>query len=80
MRMLNILNNLESSQVHIFRSTHCLVRDLQQVQHYGVSSHVLQQPLLLHTTLLSRITQLTETLQDLLTNMAELLKRADPEF
>lgn len=64
------------SQMHK-GSTYCLVRDLQQVQHHCVSSHVLQQPLLLHTTLLSRVTQLTETMQDLLTNTIQLLKHAD---
>lgn len=62
---------------HISRSTHCLVRDLQQIQHHSVSSHVLQQPLLLHATLLRRVTQLTETLQDLPTNTTELLKHED---
>lgn len=39
---------------------HLLVGDLQQVQHDSVGPHVLQQPLLLHTTLLTGITQLTE--------------------
>lgn len=39
---------------------HLLVGDLQQVQHYSMGPHVLQKPLLLHTTLLARVTQLTE--------------------
>lgn len=42
-----------------------LIRDLQQVQHHCMSSHVLQQPLLLHATLLVAVTQLTEPQQDL---------------
>ena len=48
-----------------FNMTHRLKRDLQQVQHHSVSAHVLQQPLLLHTTLLTGITQLTEPQEDL---------------
>lgn len=44
---------------------HRLVGDLQQVQHHSVGPHVLQQPLLLHATLLAGITQLTEPQQDL---------------
>lgn len=44
---------------------HLLVGDLQQVQHHSMSPHVLQKPLLLHTTLLARVTQLTEPHQDL---------------
>lgn len=44
---------------------HRLVGDLQQVQHHGVSPHVLQKPLLLHTTLFIEVTQLAETQQDL---------------
>lgn len=46
-------------------STHLLIWDLEQVQHHSVSSHVLQQPLLLHTNLLSRRAEFTETQQDL---------------
>jgi len=44
---------------------HLLIGNLQQVQHDSMGSHVLQEPLLLHTTFLTRITQLTEPLQDL---------------
>ncbi len=45
--------------------TDCLIWDLQQVQYHRMGSHVLQQPLLLHATLLAGITQLTEPQQDL---------------
>lgn len=42
---------------------HLLIGDLQQVQHHSMGPHVLQQPLLLHTTLLTGKTQLTESQQ-----------------
>lgn len=44
----------------VLAAANLLVRDLQQVQHHSVGPHVLQQPLLLHTTLLTGITQLTQ--------------------
>lgn len=44
----------------VLAATHRLIGDLQQVQHHSVGPHVLKQPLLLHTTLLTGITQLTE--------------------
>lgn len=44
----------------VLAAANLLIRDLQQVQHHSVGPHVLQQPLLLHTTLLTGITQLTE--------------------
>jgi len=45
--------------------THILIGDLEQVQYHSVSSHVLQEPLLLHANLLSRRAEFTETQQDL---------------
>lgn len=45
--------------------THLLIGDLQQVEHHSVGAHVLQQPLLLHSTLLTGVTQLTQTHKDL---------------
>lgn len=45
--------------------THLLIGDLQQVQHCSVGPHILKQPLLLHTTLLTGIAQLTESKKDL---------------
>lgn len=52
---------------------HLLVGDLQEVQHHSVGPHVFKQPLLLHTTLLTGITQLTEPKEDLNIRHALLL-------
>lgn len=52
-------------ELAVVYTAYLLIRDLQQVQHHCMSSHVLQQPLLLHATLLVAVTQLTEPQQDL---------------
>lgn len=52
--------NTEKQKLAVWAFSHLLVGDLQQVQHDSVGPHVFQQPLLLHTTLLTGITQLTE--------------------
>lgn len=49
-------------QLPVLVVTDLLIGDLQQVQHDSMGPHVLQQPLLLHTTLFTGITQLTEPL------------------
>lgn len=51
---------VETQKLAVWAVSHLLVGDLQQVQHDSVGPHVFQQPLLLHTTLLTGITQLTE--------------------
>lgn len=47
-------------QLAVVVITHRLIGDLQQVQHHSMGPHVLQQPLLLHATLLTGETQLAE--------------------
>lgn len=66
--------NIECNESFVLVGTHRLVGDLQQVQHHSVGPHVLQQPLLLHTTLLAGITQLTEPQQNLNIRQTHLLQ------
>lgn len=59
-RMKSPSDKVETLKLAVWAVSHLLVGDLQQVQHDSVGPHVFQQPLLLHTTLLTRIAQLTE--------------------
>lgn len=63
----------QDKELAVSAVTDLLVGDLQQVQHHGVSPHVLQEPLLLHAALLTGITQLTEPKEDLNIRRTRLL-------
>lgn len=58
--MKSLSEEAEAQKLAVLAAYHLFVGDLQQVQHDSVGPHVFQKPLLLHTTLLAGVTQLTE--------------------